>query len=1261
MNCSMRNPERPWLIAIDTGGTFTDAVARTPTGEQRRTKVLSNGSIRARIVEILGPRRCRLDFHGLAIPEGLLTGFSLRSAESSATPIVCDVNDGVLVFDTDVKASMGAVIELKAPFDAPRLALHLLVGTLPGQSLPPIDLRVATTRGTNALLENKGDSFALVLNEGMKDLLEIGDQSRRDIFALETHRESLTAKATLETSSRLDNKGERLSLAHDRELDLIAERLKETQVDACGISLIHAHLDPDFEKNIAEQLSRRGVENIIRATELSKSHGLGARTETLAVEASLHGIMKSFVDELLPTTMNHRNISVMTSSGGLTGEGAFKAKDGLLSGPAGGVVGASLAATRCDEPRILGFDMGGTSTDVSRWDRRMLYRFETKVGPARIQSPCLAIETVAAGGGSICSFGSEGLKVGPESAGASPGPACYGAGGPLTVTDVNLLAGRVSAERFGIPVDFGAAERALESLMISMIDAGRERTSRENLLLALIDIANERMSEAMQSISLREGADPAAHTLVPFGGAGGQHACAIADRLGIERILFPPGAGLLSAHGVLGAPEQRFEQRELDLELSEAMCVLPRLMESLEQSAHSALSKNVTEKETRRILALRLLGQEDVIQIDHHPHCDLESIFHDRFTRLYGYPPPRREIEVAWVRVVVTERLISTTGSDDANDAVHGNAPSPTNTAHRMLTREGWIDSNLHHRTDLAPGDRLAGPVVIDDDGATFVMESGWALEVLADRSLMITRTNSTASELDVTGPAASELVSARIGDIAVGMGRLLQRTALSVNVKQRLDFSCAILDRHGRLLVNAPHMPIHLGSMGPCVRETIKQIQPAPGDVIVTNHPACGGSHLPDVTLVAPVHDDALRLLGYVAVRAHHAEIGGSRPGSTPPFSARLEEEGVIIPPMHLVRGGIECFEGIRRALNESLFPSRRSEENIADLRAQLSSVRHGCSRLTELAGSIGSDAYIDLADGVRVRAMNAARRAIHSIGDLDTIVEQRLDDGTLIRLHALSDGERLSLDFSGTSPRHPMNFNAPLAITLGATVYLMRVLAHETLPMNEGLLEPIDLHVPECFLNPSFTGDPHRDPAVCAGNTETSQRVTDTLMLAFGLAACSQGTMNNLLFGDDSFGYYETIAGGSGATKRSDGTHAVHTHMTNTRITDPETLESRYPVMLRRFEIRRGSGGEGLRRGGDGVIRSIQARKPLEFSFIGQHRKERPYGLHGGGAGVCGRQYVERADGSVHELSGSEEFSLEPGDIITIETPGGGGWGSA
>ena len=1261
MNCPQNNTDRPWLVAIDTGGTFTDAVARSPSGRQSQVKVLSNGAIRARIVERLSDCGFRLDLHGLPVPEGLLPGFTIRTLVDGAYPTVSATDGDIIRLDSPLSASPGDVLELKAPFDAPRLALHLLLGLRPGQTFPRIELRVATTRGTNALLEGKGDEFALILNEGLKDTLRIGDQSRRDLFALANHRESLEATCTLETTSRLDHDGTIIHEADAEELDRLANELRNSGVAACGISLIHAYRNPGFEDDVAEALAARGVRNIIKATELSTSHGLGARTETLAVEASLRQIMRTFVHDLLPESSEERHVAVMTSSGGLTSEEAFQAKDGLLSGPAGGVVGASLAAARSGEKRILGFDMGGTSTDVSRWDHRMLYRFETKVGPARIQSPCLAIETVAAGGGSICSFGAGGLSVGPKSAGASPGPACYGSGGPLTVTDVNLLSGRVSAERFGIPVDVSAAESALEDLLDSMAGAGRERPGRNDLLLGLLEIANERMSEAMQSISIREGAAPADHVLVPFGGAGGQHACAIADRLGIERILFPTGAGLLSAHGVLDAPDQRFEQRELNLDLEEASTILPDLLESLTDSATARLSADTVDSEARRIIALRLSGQDDVIQIDHDGRQALDFIFRDEFKRLYGYAPPARRIEVAWIRVVVTGQRPPEPFTPRTEEAPPSSSTDRDAPCLKMLTSSGWLDSTLHHRCDLTPGTELSGPAIIDDVGATLVVESGWSLTVLDDHSLMVTRTSSQRRSLDVSGVVASELVSARIADIAVSMGHLLQRTALSVNVKERLDFSCAVLDRKGRLLVNAPHMPIHLGSMGLCVRETIARLQPGVDDVIVTNHPACGGSHLPDVTLVAPVHDDHATRLGYVAVRAHHAEIGGSRPGSTPPFASSLAEEGVVIPPMLIVKDGVECFDDLERVLKQARYPSRRCDENIADLRAQLASIRHGSTRVSELARSIGTESFMTLSDSVRVRAADSARRAIREMGPLRRTVVQHLDDGTAIHLSLTSDGESLTLDFNGSSPRHPRNFNAPLAITLGATVYMMRLLADEDLPMNEGLLEPIDLKVPESFLNPSFTGDSSLDPAVCAGNTETSQRVTDTLMLAFELAACSQGTMNNLLFGDETFGYYETIAGGSGATRDADGTDAIHTHMTNTRITDPETLESRYPVTLERFEIRRGSGGIGHRHGGDGVIRCIRARKALEVSFIGQHRKERPYGLEGGGAGANGRQYLERGDGSVIQLSGSEECRLEIGDAITIETPGGGGWGTA
>ena len=1263
MNQQQASKTPSWRVAIDTGGTFTDGIGQSPDGRIHRTKVLSSSAIRATIRASSTPTRHGLDLRDVCPPEGLFSGFLIAQPGGPVLGRVLDhpLPDEV-VLEPDLTLPVGTLIELRAPYDAPRLALHLLLNTTPSEPLPPLELRVATTRGTNALLEARGASFALVVDAGLEDQLVIGDQSRPDLFALNIHRQRLSPTCVLGVSTRLDQSGVAPQVLTEEQLDQIASELISSEAEAVGVSLVHGWKNPQHERTIAEGLAARGVPVAIAATELSLAEGLTARTETLAVEASIRPVLTRFLDGILdPKAPQQCELLVMSSAGGLTAARRFKAKDGLLSGPAGGVVGAAQAAESVGTTRLLGFDMGGTSTDVSRYDQEMLYRFETRVGPARVQAPCVAIETVAAGGGSICHWCNHGLAVGPQSAGADPGPACYGAGGPLTLTDVNLLLGRADPDSFGVPLDEAAAQAALDRLL-DVIEASQEaRPAPEAVLLGLLDIANERMAEAMRAISIREGADPAQHVLIPFGGAGGQHACAIAQRLGINRILLPTDTGILSARGVLLARNEQFSERTINLPLDTFLDELQRLRNEIESEAASNLP-SVAHPSIRTLVGMRLNGQDDVIQIDLTDTSELRREFVARFEENYGYPPPDRTIEVAWIRARATDDRRFRIKPDTITPRTR---TEPLRTANMILSDE-TRDVEVIRRDQLEVDIPRSGPLLLVEDGATIVIEPGW--NIFLDDTGTVTCTSTTPHSsgphlAGAEGVAGCELVSARLESIAVAMGRLLERTALSVNVKQRLDFSCALLDAQGRLLVNAPHMPIHLGSMGLCVRRTLESITPQPGDVLITNHPGCGGSHLPDITTIAPIHESPSggALLGFAAVRAHHAEIGGARPGSTPPFAANLAEEGVLITPRHLVRDGQPEFDRIEALLTSGPWPSRRPDENIADLRAQLAATSHGVERLRNLAEGLGTEPYLRRAARVRDNAARVAQRAIRALGDLDRTVRQELDDGATIHLHAFTRNDRLTLDFTGSSAVHRGNFNAPIAIVTGACVYLMRLLADTEVPMNEGLLEPVDLIVPEGMLNPSFGDDPEDSPAVCAGNTETSQRITDTLLLAFDLAACSQGTMNNLLFGNAHQGYYETISGGAGATAQAPGCSAVHTHMTNTRITDPEILETRFPVQLVRFSIRPGSGGAGLHAGGDGVIRSIRALEPIEVSFVSQHRTQGPYGLHGGRDGSPGNQYLVLADGSRHSLAGCDQCVLEIGDTVTVETPGGGGWGSS
>ncbi|HEX6037764.1 hydantoinase B/oxoprolinase family protein, partial [Longimicrobium sp.] len=965
-----------------------------------------------------------------------------------------------------------------------------------------------------------------------------------------------------------------------------------------------------------------------------------------------------------------------------------RAKDALLSGPAGGVVGAALAGRRSGHARVIAFDMGGTSTDVARVDGDYEYVWEHEVGGARIVAPALAIESVAAGGGSICAFDAQGLRVGPESAGASPGPACYGAGGPLTITDCNLLLGRLDPARFAIPVHPAPAAEAADALAARVRAQTGEAMDREALLSGMIDIADERMADAIRGISLRRGYDPAEYALVAFGGAGAQHACGVAARLGIGTVLVPTDAGLLSALGIGHAPLERFAERQVLRPLDEVDATLSALFATLADEAADAVAREGVPRGQieirRRIANLRYVGQDSTLTVEWDARTPLRDAFETRYAAVYGHRPAARPIEVESVRVIASTRVADPPAPPTADP--HDAEPAGTR---RTWIDGTWADVAVYERDALRAGAHLTGPALIAERHSATWVAAGWSAHVdgvgnvelkcesAKCESAKVTETDGTAGTLSgdevhsrtfalshsrtaVPDAVRTELFVSRFRALVGEMGEMLRRTALSTNVKERLDFSCALLDVDGELVVNAPHIPVHLGAMGLCVRMVRDAVPMQPGDVIVTNHPGFGGSHLPDVTVITPVHGEGGALLGYVASRAHHAEIGGTRPGSMPPAARTLAEEGVVIRPMHLVRGGVANWDAMRAVLTGGPHPTRNVDDNLADLAAAVAANHRGAELLRGLAREHGVPAVAEYMGALKRRAEAGIRDALRRIPDGIYRAEERLDDGSTLCVRITVEGERARIDFDGSADVHPGNLNATPAIVRSVVLYVLRLLVREPLPLNEGLLNAVDLHVPPGLLNPPFGDDPARDPAVVGGNTEVSQRLTDTLLKALGLAACSQGTMNNVLWGAAGFGYYETVCGGAGAGPAWDGASAVHTHMTNTRITDPEVVEHRYPVRVERFGIRAGSGGAGAHRGGDGAARELTFLAPMSLSVLTQHRAEGPYGMHGGSPGAPGRQRVIRASGEVLELGSVDGTEVEPGDRLLLETPGGGGWGT-
>jgi 5-oxoprolinase (ATP-hydrolysing) len=1124
-------------------------------------------------------------------------GFQLNAVGAAAVHTITayDNATGETTLGAPPSWHTGTLLELTTGEEAPVLGARILTNTPPGREFPPLNLRIATTRATNALLEHKGGRTALFITQGFGDLLQIGDQRRSDLFALKHEPQVIFHEMACEVPERVSISGEVLEPLDEASVRTAAQTCIAQGITTASISLLHGHAHPEHELRVAAILRECGFTHLTLSHQTAAFAKLLPRTQSTVADAYLHAPVQSFLNGIRRVSPA---MQVMTSAGGLKSADDIRPKDMLLSGPAGGAIGAANAARRLGITKIITFDMGGTSTDVARIDTRPGYRFSQNVAGMQLLAPCVAIETVAAGGGSICHLTHHGLAVGPQSAGSNPGPACYGKGGPLTITDVNLLLGRFDPKRAPIPLDVAAAQRRLTELHAQ---TGGSCTEAE-LLQSLLRLAIEHMTDAIRRISIGEGFDPADHALLAFGGAGPQHACAVAESLGMQTILVPEHAGILSAVGLQEAVPERIIEKEIRLPLTAALAILPAELADLPQG------------ERTQIAELRLKGQDTPLQVEFENPADLPRLYATVYERLFGYQPPAgREIELVSLRIILREP-------------------------------QSGVQNLALHAQPLEPA-----PALIQDAFSTIVIAPGWRVEKVAGFGHVLRCAQ-------VAGPAPTlerDLLRHRFHSIVSDMGALLCRTAISTNIRERLDFSCALLDPRGRLLSSAPHIPVHLGALGVCVREIAQAISMQPGDTIITNHPAYGGSHLPDVTLITPVHDSKQTLIGYIANRAHHAEIGGITPGSMPANATHLIEEGVVIAPRHLIRAGISCFDEISTLLTTAVHPTRNLADNLADLHAQLAANLHGAERLRALA----DESLPDMMQSILDHSAQVMRSQIDRLPAAISAAE-KLDDGSVITVSMRKSDGKLILDFTGTSGVHPRNLNATTAIVRSAVLYVMRLMLQEDLPLNEGLMEPVEIICPESLLNPTFTGDAERDPAVVGGNVEVSQRLVDTLIKALGLQACSQGTMNNFLFGGAGFGYYETIAGGAGAGDGYHGASALHTHMTNTAITDPEIIEQRYPVRLRQFAIRRGSGGQGQWRGGDGVIREFEFLESLTVSLLTQHRVEAPFGLHGGAPGNPGHQTLLR-HGTSTKLDGCTSFAVQAGDRVIIETPGGGAWG--
>jgi 5-oxoprolinase (ATP-hydrolysing) len=1214
-----------WHIGADTGGTFTDLIGLDPKGRPCRTKVLSSGCLRARVGAVEG-KSLRLEALP-AMADGVLGGFRLRRTGSGEKGwlVISHQSGQVELAETSAGLESGQLVELFTGEEAPVVGARVMTGTPGDTPLPPVAMRLGTTRGTNALLERRGARTLFLVTAGFGDLLSIGDQRRPDLFALNILKPRPLYDRVIEVDERLCADGTVLrELKAGEDLRAAIRRAREEGCEAAAVALLHSYLNPAHEEQLGALLREEGFSTVSLSSALAPFIKLVPRAQTAVTDATLGPVMDEYLNRVEAAIPDGR-LHVMTSAGGLVGRGQFRPKDSLLSGPAGGVVGAAAVGMRAGFSRLIGFDMGGTSTDVSRFDGEFSYRDVQRVGDSQIVAPALSIETVAAGGGSICGFDGKSLYVGPESAGASPGPACYGAGGPLTLTDVNLLAGRLDPEHFGIPVSPEAAEARLAEIIAA---TGSER---EALLKGFLDIANERMADAIRAISVREGYDPADYALVCFGGAGGLHACPVAENLGIRTVLFPKDAGLLSAYGLQQARMERICERQVLQPLAQVEAGLAGQFAELEAEGRRQLEDEGMGPDRcevrQRVALLRLAGQDSPLEVPWTPEGSLDEAFAGRYEQVFGYWQPGGELEVVKLRAVV---------------AVESGADA----------REGFGE----------PEAAASSARVLADETATLVVDPGWSLTRGETGTLRLTggvyrKTDTEAADTLVR----RELFTNRFRRVVEEMGMQLQRTAVSTNVKERLDYSCALLDAKGELVANAPHIPVHLGALGLCVRKVVAALELRPGDVVVTNHPGFGGSHLPDVTAITPVHADGGALVGYVASRAHHAEIGGKRPGSMPVDAASLAEEGVVIAPRYLLRKGENHFGKLEKLLRGGDWPSRDVAHNLADIRAQVAANRRGAQTLLAMADEFGRQRVAAQMEDLKAFSAFALARALDKAVNEPRRARQRMDGGAVIAVEIRREGKGVCIDFTDTSAVQPNNLNATPAIVHSALIYALRLLVREDIPLNDGLLAGLDVRLPEGMLNPAFPGDPAAAPAVMGGNVEVSQRLVDALLLALGMAACSQGTMNNFVFGDERRSYYETIGGGAGAGEGFDGAGGVHCHMTNTAITDPEVFEWRYPVRLWCFGLRAGSGGKGRWHGGDGLVREVEFLEPLGVSLLTQRRGEGPEGLAGGGAGQPGRQTLIAPDGGQRQLGASDQFDAVPGQRLRIETPGGGGYGRA
>jgi 5-oxoprolinase (ATP-hydrolysing) len=1137
---------------------------------------------------------------------------------------------------------------------APLEGIRALLGLGAGDPIPPSEVRMGTTLATNALLERGGCRCVLVADKGLGDLIRIGDQTRPELFALEIEKPEPLPDEVIEVGARMTADG---SLLHSLDSEALRRSLEEARLrgaESVAVALIHAYRDGALEHRVAAIAKEIGFAHVSVSSQISNELGLLGRTDTTAANAYLTPLLTHYLAEL-EKELGPGRLRMMQSNGGLVDASGFIGRNAVLSGPAAGVVGTGAVADELGLSEVIGFDMGGTSTDVSRYAGEVSRVFESQISGVRIRAPMIELHTVAAGGGSICKLEGNRMTVGPQSAGADPGPLCYGkpGGHDLTLSDVSLCLGRITADRFPFALDHEKPRKKLDEIAASLRALGVERTSTD-VAHGFLRVAVENMAAAIQKVSVGRGHDVRTHGMVVFGGAGGQYACLIARRLGIRSLVFHPYAGALSAFGMGVA---NFEWHgERDAGRARLEDPLPARWQSafaeLEASGRAALevdSGSAARWNVRRQVALRYRGTETALAVDWGEASAMRSAFETLHRLEFGYVRPEHPVEAATLRVSV-----ELGGAKPELPCAEPGSGDPERTA--MLWSAGALtEAPVYHRENFPIGEDICGPALVLDATGTVVVDTGF-VAFRDERDYLILRDTETNAEREAADtrvdPVLLEVFNNQFKSIAEQMGVVLQRTAMSTNIRDRLDFSCAVFDAEGGLVANAPHIPVHLGAMGESVRAVLTAHPTTmAGQVFVTNDPAAGGSHLPDITVVTPVHDSVGALRFVVASRGHHADVGGLTPGSMPPFSTTLDEEGVVLRSLEIVADGAFRETQLRDVLTSGPYPARNPDENVADIQAQIAANEKGMQLLDELLARYGIDVVSAYMQHIQDNAAELTARAIESLEDGEHRFEDRLDDGARIAVRVTVRGDAMEIDFEGTDQALANNLNAPRAVTMAAILYVMRVLIGKPIPLNSGCMRPVTVLIPEGSLL-----CPEPDRAVAAGNVETSQRIVDVLFGALGLAAASQGTMNNITFGDDGFAYYETLGGGAGATERRPGASGVHTHMTNSKCTDPEVLETRFPIRIRRFELRSGSGGKGARAGGDGLIRELEFLAAMRVSVLSERRVVPPYGMRGGGPGAPGMNLLNDKP-LAHRVS----VEVSPGDVLRVETPGGGAWGDA